>query len=459
MTGLLASGALRARPAPGPAVTEELVARVWDRQQLLGHGRLQTETGPEVQVVYPGWRGREAGPDFREALIALDGQLQRGDVEVHLHARDWDSHGHGDDPRYRRVILHVCLWADGAPASRRQDGELVPVLALYPHLRGSLEQALSWAAGRLGPREPCGQLSAALGRQALQDRLAALGERRLRAKALRLQAEAAVVGWEQGAYQSLLEGCGYSQNRASFLEIAGRLPVATLAGLIAGKAGARRRELLAGLLFGAAGLLEAGLPLLSAAGISRDEVARVAAAPRLLALAAPGPALAWNTFRLRPANHPARRLLGALLLLERHLEEGLVGWLVPAVRAAAAGPRPLLLQREFSVAAPPGGGCKGCLIGPERARELAINLALPLALAWGEETSDSRLSGAARRLFGAFPAASGSRALQETLGHLLGDGHGLRLSTAPLQQGVLQLRRDHCLRGRCAACPLRPLAS
>ncbi|MSQ33603.1 MAG: DUF2851 family protein [Dehalococcoidia bacterium] len=142
MTGLLASGALRERPAPRLVVTEDLVVRVWDRQHLLGHARLQTETGRQVQVVYPGWRSREAGPDFREALIALDGDLEQGDVEVHLRARDWDSHGHGVDPRYRGVILHVCLWADGAPASRRQDGELVPVLALYPHLRGSLEQAL-----------------------------------------------------------------------------------------------------------------------------------------------------------------------------------------------------------------------------------------------------------------------------------------------------------------------------
>src|SRR4051794_2793087 len=72
-------------------------------------GRDFTTTGGEaVRVVQFGVWNREAGPDFAEAAIALNGGPPvRGCIELDPEARDWERHGHGENPDYENVVLHV----------------------------------------------------------------------------------------------------------------------------------------------------------------------------------------------------------------------------------------------------------------------------------------------------------------------------------------------------------------
>lgn len=38
-----------------------------------------------MMLIFPGWFSTAAGPDYRESVIAdLDGNLRRGDVEIHV---------------------------------------------------------------------------------------------------------------------------------------------------------------------------------------------------------------------------------------------------------------------------------------------------------------------------------------------------------------------------------------
>ena len=67
-----------------------------------------TAGGDTVEVLHPGRPTNDCGPDFRDALIAINGgRPLQGDVELHVNARDWRAHGHHRDPNYDRVILHV----------------------------------------------------------------------------------------------------------------------------------------------------------------------------------------------------------------------------------------------------------------------------------------------------------------------------------------------------------------
>ena len=60
-----------------------------------------------MRVVYPGRAGVTAGPDFRDALLEVEGVGRaRGDVELHLRQQDWDAHGYGGDPKYNGVVVH-----------------------------------------------------------------------------------------------------------------------------------------------------------------------------------------------------------------------------------------------------------------------------------------------------------------------------------------------------------------
>ena len=74
---------------------------------------------------------------------------------------------------------------------------------------------------------------------------------------------------------------------------------------------------------------------------------------------------------MRPANHPWRRVAGAAVLLARYLESGLVAGL----QQAAESGRPSRLTSALVVGKGEAGGRS--LIGPGRARDLAVNVVLP----------------------------------------------------------------------------------
>ena len=105
---------------------------IWQRQRLDRAG-LQTVDGRQCEVLHPGFLNRGAGPDFKRALIRLNGEvLLQGDVEIDRRAAGWKAHGHENNPSFDRVVLRV-VWS---PPRKLQSS--VPMLALEPFLDCSL---------------------------------------------------------------------------------------------------------------------------------------------------------------------------------------------------------------------------------------------------------------------------------------------------------------------------------
>jgi len=73
--------------------------------------------GGTVRVLSTGTWNRMSGPDFRNAKLELNGVRRCGDVEIHGKTSDWISHGHGNDPMYADVILHVVRVDDTSPGN------------------------------------------------------------------------------------------------------------------------------------------------------------------------------------------------------------------------------------------------------------------------------------------------------------------------------------------------------
>ena len=106
--------------------SESEVAAAWERRTFQNES-LRTVDGKILQVVFPGRKSGLRGPDFSDALIVIDGCLERGSVEIHVRSSDFGRHGHGVDHHYDKLILHVVLIHD--TDEMRLNGK-VPVLEL-----------------------------------------------------------------------------------------------------------------------------------------------------------------------------------------------------------------------------------------------------------------------------------------------------------------------------------------
>ena len=106
---------------------EHLLHYVW-KHKLFPLKVLQTTNGLPVEVIDPGLQNPNAGPDFFNAKLKIDGALWVGNIEIHTHSSDWFRHGHHSDKTYDSVILHVVSEAD--TEITRSNGEQIPQLLL-----------------------------------------------------------------------------------------------------------------------------------------------------------------------------------------------------------------------------------------------------------------------------------------------------------------------------------------
>lgn len=106
---------------------EHLLHYVW-KHKLFPLKVLQTTKGLLVEIIDSGLQNPDAGPDFFNAKLKIDGTLWVGNIEIHTHSSDWYRHGHDHDKAYDSVILHVVAEADAEVT--RSNGEQIPQLLL-----------------------------------------------------------------------------------------------------------------------------------------------------------------------------------------------------------------------------------------------------------------------------------------------------------------------------------------
>jgi hypothetical protein len=416
-------------------VDERLLVEIWKRQLVSAEGMV-TGCGEKVQVIYPGKENRDCGPDFLGAVLtATDGGLLVGDVELHLKAADWKSHGHGRDPRYNGLILQV-VWEGEAPVVL-QNGRTVPTLSLKRCLSGSLGAVRYWTSLNMMPAEPCHDALGRLGDDELGRLLDEAGEERFRLKGGRFAAAMREETPSQVLYRGIMGALGYTRNKEQFEELACRLPLAALENFCRGKPPYEQVSALRALLLSTAGLLE------------DDDAEQVQCYPGGVK---PMSSSCWHLFRVRPENHPARRLTGAAHLLSRYLDEGLLPGILRLVEESRSDIG--RLEAGFMVSAE-GHRCYGerALIGQGRAREIAINIALPFAFAWAEANSQASLAEQALRLYRVYPRSGGNEITRDLL-KLLGSRASAVVDSARRQQGLLHLDKTFCRPRRCDVCPL-----
>jgi hypothetical protein len=241
-------------------------------------------------------------------------------------------------------------------------------------------------------------------------------------------------GPDAALYEAVAIALGYKNNKLPFQLLAQRVPFTT--------AVTTRGE---ALLFGQAGFLERPEP---PAGAARTELTalwsdwwklRAGHTNSIL------PRTAWKLTGVRPANHPLRRIAALCAVAKR--------W--KSVRAALESGDLARLEKVLgSLQHPfwsfhttwnsPRRKTPLALLGPDRIREIHANIALPLALARGEDPDWLDL-----------PSGPPNTSMRVVSARLFGGPVPRSLPKRLfVHQGMLQIYADFCLRdhGECAQC-------
>lgn len=391
----------------------------------LRHGR--------VRIIDFGEWNRSVGPDFLRAEIEIDGQRIRGDIELDPTAQDWEHHGHGANPAYNNVVLHVVLSPPpGGWYTRDSLHRDIPILPVEPQL-------LMAAAGKPHQkateptelcREPLNTLPADKIATLLQ---AAAGYRMLRKRRL-FRIKAQHLGLRQAWYEALAETLGYKVNKQPMLMLARRAPLQTLG---------KQAE---AILFGTAGFL---LPLLPEQATPETRHYHRSVWDAWWALRteyelAEGRSVNWQYAPLRPGNHPHRRV-AALAVAAQHWQH--IEPLLSAERAETLVHKLTTLTHPYwdthYTLASATQSKRTALIGASRARDFLINHVY---------VQDE--SPAAWETYLRLKEKDTPSAVRNTAAHLFGERPDIKdlLTLAYAQQGLLQIEADYCATHACCDC-------
>ena len=441
-------------------ISESHIVNMW--QRLLGRRtELTTEEGELIKIIYPGRINSEQGADFRDAVIATNHRVIKGDIEIHVKSNEWRAHRHHRDPAYNQVILHVVMWHNTDAAASLQNGESAPTVALDKYLKDAISQQPTVV-------KPCLIAKGHLSADILTKVLDSAGEERFLSKATRFEVELARTEASQCLYQGIMGALGYSQNTLPFLELAHRVPLQTLESITHHKIS--DEECLArqqALLLGTGGLL----PSQGRHGYQEnrfndgwiDKLERLWSSCRL---ADAMPPHSWHLFRVRPNNSPVRRLAAMTYLILRYRKRGMLEGIIDAIKEASIRESRFRLEKSLPVTTDgywashldfglASRTINPTLLGSRRGADIIINILLPFTFAWAELGSQPQLEEKALELYRQHPKLA-ENTLERHMKSQLGVSNDL-ISSARRQQGLIHIYHTLCTQGRCNCCPLSQL--
>ncbi len=420
---------------------EKLLHYIW-KYKLFPLRPLQTTDGQTVEVIDPGTLNRDAGPDFLNAKVKLDGTVWAGSVEIHQHAADWYAHGHHEDAHYNNVILHVTEKAD-RPATT-QDGKTLPQLEIEipAYLRDNYEELC-----RTTDYPRCHRVIPQIDTFTVHSWLNALLYERLEQRAGRIMERVRQLqgDWEQACFITLARNFGFGINGDAFETWARHIPW---------QAVAHHRDNLfqiEAVFLGQAGLLDID----TVPKKYRDEAIDDGYYPRLKQeydyLAhkfslAPMEAGAWKFLRLRPQNFPHVRI-AQLTLLYYNQTAGLSHLLEAAtleeLHAMLSTHATDYWQSHYTFGCPSHKNAKA--LTPASLNLIVLNTIVPLLYAYGQAHGQDEYCTRAIRLLDPIKAENNyiTRQWAEC---------GIRVDSAADSQALIQLKKEYCDRRYCLHC-------
>lgn len=415
--------------------SEDLLHFIW-QFQYFDRTAMYTTNGEKLEILKPGMLNADAGPDFFNARIRIEGQEWAGNVEIHWKSSEWDLHKHQYDVAYNNVILHVVYEHDRDTSKANAD--VLPVFELKSRIHAdmlnrynAMMNARTWI--------PCQkQLKDVIEKQEgkgifFQKLLVERLEEKTQAIRQLLQQNG--WNWEEAFYRFMARSFGFKVNSEPFFQLSGLTPLQVLA--------KHKNNLmqLEALMLGQAGFLDKTYRDEYMQRLQREYVF-LKNKYKLSSL----PSYVWKFGRMRPANFPTVRLIqfAALIhqssslfsrMIEIKREEEAMQWLFPEV------------SDYWKYRFKPDGEqtAKGNKMGKNSARLLILNVVAPFMFLYGKERGLESMSETAIEILNNLPAEK-NKTIENF--ELL----GLRSKSAADTQALLILKQKYCDLKKCLNC-------
>ena len=414
---------------------EMLLQYLWEHR-LWVYGSLTTVDGRRIDVIDPGRRNTDAGPDFFNAKIKIGEQEWAGNVEIHVKASDWFRHGHQNDHAYDTIILHVVGESDCE--IQRPDGQTIPQ-AVLPYVTDYRRRydALVQNPSKLA----CGGELADMPPIYFSDWMSSLGYERLYSKVDRVNEalERLNGDWQAAAYVVLARALGFSTNSDAFERLAYATPLRCLL------KHRNDQNLLEAALFGQAGFLREGSKDPEDEWFMnqlRDDYGFMRCKYDL----EEPENLGWKMARMRPPNFPHRRIAALVSLIQDGFSIGRYFAHVKDEKSA----------RELFKIDITGYwinhytfGCTSAYapkaFSQESVTSLLINAIVPLLYAYGLYFGNDEKMETATAILQSLPPENNSVIRIFT-------DYGIPCEDAFASQALIQLRRNYCEPRKCLYC-------
>jgi hypothetical protein len=413
-------------------MTEDFLHYIW-QNKLFTHQIYQADTGEKIEIIDTGILNHNAGPDFFNGKIKIDGTLWAGNVEIHKNASDWETHKHHSDKAYNNVILHVVAHIDRK--SFNQLNKQIPAIALkYPEQYEGNYQGLlknkAWIA--------CGDKIKNIDPLLISLWVQNLGVERIQSKTMHIGhlLERNKGDWHETFYQVLARSFGFGVNSHPFELMAQSLPLKILA-----KHKSNLYDIEA-LLFGQSGILELNEAHEDYAKKLLKDYTHLKGKYQLT----PIEGFTWKFLRLRPGNFPTIRIaqFASLVAHSNHLlskvtEAKNMDALMELFKTSAS----VYWKTHYHFGKTSKNQIKS--MGLQGIQSIIINTVAPFLYIYGDKTGKEWLKGKALDYLSELPAESNN--IVEKWRNM-----GVCALNAFESQALIHLKNEYCTKKNCLRC-------